>query len=117
MNVDVPFFVPKAFHALEAKRWAVGITYVIRSHPNCLKCVAALDNSRTKPFLKICFFRSRQRYYILARIKNNIKQSKINEHETPLDEILYDQISVGENMDKQSRTSTRKSRTKLLYVF
>ncbi len=33
-------------------------------------------------------------------IKDNIKQSKINEHETPLDEILYDQFSVGENMDK-----------------
>ena len=32
--------------------------------------------------------------------KDNIKQSKINEHETPLDEILYDQFSVGENMDK-----------------
>ncbi len=50
-------------------------------------------------------------------IKDSIKQSKINEYEMPLDEILYDQISVGENMDKQSRTSTRKSRTKLLYVF
>lgn len=33
-------------------------------------------------------------------IKENIKQSKINEHEMPLDEILYDQFSVGENMDK-----------------
>ena len=33
-------------------------------------------------------------------IKDNIRQSKINEHETPLDEILYDQFSVGENMDK-----------------
>ena len=33
-------------------------------------------------------------------IKDNIKQSKINEHETPLDEILYDQFSVGENLDK-----------------
>ena len=33
-------------------------------------------------------------------IKDSIKQSKINEHETPLDEILYDQFSVGENMDK-----------------
>lgn len=33
-------------------------------------------------------------------IKDNIKQSKINEHETPLDEILYDQFSVGDNMDK-----------------
>ncbi len=33
-------------------------------------------------------------------IKDNIKQSKINECETPLDEILYDQLSVGENMDK-----------------
>lgn len=50
-------------------------------------------------------------------IKDSIKQSKINKHETPLDEILYDQFSVGKNMDKQSRTSTRKSRTKLLYVF
>lgn len=33
-------------------------------------------------------------------IKDGIKQSKINEHEMPLDEILYDQFSVGENMDK-----------------
>ena len=33
-------------------------------------------------------------------IKDSIKQSKINEHETPLEEILYDQFSVGENMDK-----------------
>ena len=33
-------------------------------------------------------------------IKQNIKQAKINEHETPLDEILYDQFSVDENMDK-----------------
>ena len=33
-------------------------------------------------------------------IKDNIKQSKINGHETPLDEILYDQFSVGENLDK-----------------
>ena len=32
--------------------------------------------------------------------KENIKQSKINEHEMPLDEILYDQFSVGENLDK-----------------
>ena len=33
-------------------------------------------------------------------IKDSIKQSKINEHEMPLDEILYDQFSVGENIDK-----------------
>lgn len=33
-------------------------------------------------------------------IKDNIKQSKINEHEMPLDEISYDQISINENMDK-----------------
>ena len=33
-------------------------------------------------------------------IKDNIKQSKINEHEMSLDEILYDQLSVEENMDK-----------------
>ena len=33
-------------------------------------------------------------------IKDNIRQSKINEHETPLDEILYDQFSVDENLDK-----------------
>ena len=33
-------------------------------------------------------------------IKENIKQSKINEHEMSLDEILYDQFSVEENMDK-----------------
>ena len=31
-------------------------------------------------------------------IKDSIKQSKINGHETPLDEILYNQFSVGENM-------------------
>ena len=49
---------------------------------------------------------------VFDRIKDDIKQSKINEYETPLDEILYDQFSVGENMDKQSRASTRKSRTK-----
>ena len=33
-------------------------------------------------------------------IKDNIKQSRINEHEMPLYEILYDQFCVGENMDK-----------------
>ena len=33
-------------------------------------------------------------------IKDSIKQSKINGHKTPLDEILYDQFSVGENMEK-----------------
>ena len=33
-------------------------------------------------------------------IKDSIKQSKINEHETPLDEILYNQFSVDENLDK-----------------
>ena len=33
-------------------------------------------------------------------IEDNIKQSKINEHEMPINEILYDQFSVGENMDK-----------------
>ena len=33
-------------------------------------------------------------------IKDSIKQSKINEHEMPIDEILYDQFSVGENFDK-----------------
>ena len=33
-------------------------------------------------------------------IKDNIKQSKINEHETPLDEILYNQFSASETMDK-----------------
>ena len=60
---------------------------------------------------------SKQNDYLSEQIKENIKQSKINEHEMPLDEILYDQFSVGENMDKQSRASTRKSRTKLLYIF
>ena len=50
-------------------------------------------------------------------IKDSIKQSKINEHETPLDEILYDQFSVGENMDKQSIASTHKSRINSLYTF
>ena len=39
-------------------------------------------------------------------IKDNIRQSKINEHETPLDEILYDQFSVGENMDKHLEEKT-----------
>ena len=39
-------------------------------------------------------------------IKDNIKQSKINECETPLDEILYDQFSVGENMDKHLEEKT-----------
>ena len=39
-------------------------------------------------------------------IKDNIKQSKINEHKTPLDEILYDQFSVGENMDKHLEEKT-----------
>ena len=33
-------------------------------------------------------------------IKDNIRQSKIKEHEMPLDEILYDQFSVDENLDK-----------------
>lgn len=33
-------------------------------------------------------------------IEDNIKQSKINEHELPINEILYDQFSAGENMDK-----------------
>ena len=50
-------------------------------------------------------------------IKDSIKQSKINEYETPIDEILYNQFSVDENLDKQSRASTRKSQTKLLYTF
>ena len=50
-------------------------------------------------------------------IKDSIKQSKINKHETPLDEILYDQFSVGENMDEQSRSSTRNSQTKILCDF
>ena len=39
-------------------------------------------------------------------IKDNIKQSKINEHKTPLDEILYDQFSVGESMDKHLEEKT-----------
>ena len=39
-------------------------------------------------------------------IKDNIKQSKINEHETPLDEILYDQFSVDENLDKHLEEKT-----------
>ena len=33
-------------------------------------------------------------------IKDNIRQSKINEHETHLDEILYNQFPIDENMDK-----------------
>ena len=33
-------------------------------------------------------------------IKDSIKQSKINDHEAPLAEILYDQFSVDENLDK-----------------
>ncbi len=39
-------------------------------------------------------------------IKDSIKQSQINEYETPLDEILYDQFSVGENMDKHLEEKT-----------
>ena len=46
-------------------------------------------------------------------IKDSIRQAKINEHETPLDEILYDQFSVDENLDKQSRASTGKTRPKI----
>ena len=60
---------------------------------------------------------SKQNDYLSEQIKENIKQSKINEHETPFDEILYDLFSVGESVDKQSRALTRKSRTKLLYLF
>ena len=56
---------------------------------------------------------SEQSDYISDRKKNNIRQSKINEHETPLDEILYDQFSVDENLDKQSRASTGKTRPKI----
>ena len=47
-------------------------------------------------------------------IKDNIKQSKINEHETPLDEILYDQFSVGENMDKHLEEKTLLGWIKLI---
>ena len=43
---------------------------------------------------------SEQSDYISDRKKNNIRQSKIKEHETPLDEILYNQFSVDENLDK-----------------
>ena len=39
-------------------------------------------------------------------IEDNIKQSKINEHETPLDKILYDQFSVDENLDKHLKEKT-----------
>ena len=39
-------------------------------------------------------------------IKDSIKQSKINEHETPLDEILYGQFSAGETMDKHLEEKT-----------
>ena len=39
-------------------------------------------------------------------IKDSIKQSKINEHETPLDEILYDQFSASETMDKHLEEKT-----------
>ena len=39
-------------------------------------------------------------------IKDNIKQSKINEHETPLNEILYGQFSAGETMDKHLEEKT-----------
>lgn len=48
-------------------------------------------------------------------IKDSIRQTKINEHETPLDEILYDQFSVDENLDKQSRASTSNSRLKIFF--
>ena len=33
-------------------------------------------------------------------IEDNIKQSKINEHEMPINEIFYEQFSAGDNMDK-----------------
>ena len=33
-------------------------------------------------------------------IEDNIKQSKINEHEVPINETLYDRFATGENMDK-----------------
>ena len=39
-------------------------------------------------------------------IKDSIRQTKINEHETPLDEILYDQFSVDENLDKHLEEKT-----------
>ena len=39
-------------------------------------------------------------------IKDNIRQSKIKEHEMPLDEILYDQFSVDENLDKHLEEKT-----------
>ena len=33
-------------------------------------------------------------------IEDNIKQSKINEHEVPINETLYDRFAADENMDK-----------------
>ena len=33
-------------------------------------------------------------------IEDNIKQSKINEHEVPINETLYDRFAAGENIDK-----------------
>ena len=56
---------------------------------------------------------SEQSDYISDRKKDSIKQSKIKEHEMPLDEILYNQFSVDENLDKQSRASTGKTRPKI----
>ena len=74
--------------------------------------------AREKVYVKTldCIKESRATIFLTEKRKI-IKQSKINEHETPLDEILYDQFAVGENLDKQSRASTRKSRTKTSYVF
>ena len=34
-------------------------------------------------------------------LKNNIKSSKINEHEIPIEKVMYDAFSNGLDMDKQ----------------
>ena len=47
-------------------------------------------------------------------IEDNIKQSKINEHEMPINEILYDQFSVGENMEKHLEERNLLGRIELI---
>ena len=85
------------------------------AHP--LKCDFLFICTRKNLYRNFRLRKSKQRDYISDRIKGNVKQTKINEHETPLDEILYDQFSVDKNLDKQSRTSTRKSRINSLCTF
>jgi hypothetical protein len=77
-----------------------------------IKCDSLFVCTRKSLCRNFRLHKSEQGDYISDRKKDSIKQSKINEHETPLDEILYDQFSVDENLDKQSRASTGNSRPK-----